>query len=126
MAEEQNSQVKKLEFKIPYSDEKYSSRNQYDEYLNTLLEEAKDIALHEIYPFLDNYEGIELPSKYLNWQIRAAKQLHSNGELEGFKSYSENGLSYSKDNDSALSTALMNELIPKASAPKRSDDSDVQ
>ena len=125
MADNQNSQVKKLEIKIPYNENVYSNRGTYEAYLESLLEDAKNIALAEIYPFLDNYEGIELPSKYSNWQIRAAKQLHSNGALEGFKSYSENGLSYSKDNDSALSTALMNELIPRASAPKRSGSSDV-
>lgn len=125
MTDEQNSQVKKLEIKIPYNENVYSNRGTYEAYLESLLEDAKNIALAEIYPFLDNYKGIELPSKYSNWQIRAAKQLHSNGALEGFKSYSENGLSYSKDNDSALSTALMNELVPRASAPKRSDSSDV-
>lgn len=126
MADEQNLQVKKLEIKIPYSENVYSSRATYEAYLKSLLEDVKNIALAEIYPFLDNYESIELPSKYLNWQIRAAKELHANSGLAGFKAYSENGLSYSKDNDGPLSTTLMSELIPKASAPKRSDDSDVQ
>ena len=125
MADEQNSQVKKLEIKIPYNQNVYTNRGTYEAYLNSLLEDAKNIALNEIYPFLDNYEGIELPSKYLNWQIRAAKELHANSGLAGFKSYSENGLSYSKDNDGPLSTTLMNELIPRASAPKRRDDSHV-
>lgn len=121
MADEQNPQVTKLESRIPYSDEKYLSRGNYAKYLKNLLEDAKNIALAEIYPFLDDYEGVELPKKYENWQIRAAHELHKNAGLEGFKAYSENGYSYSRDNDGAISTALMNELIPKASAPKRSE-----
>ena len=121
-----NEQLVKLKVKIPYNENKYGSENEYQVYLNSLLEDAEVIALNELYPFLDNYEGIELPKKYLNWQIRAAVELHNNSGLAGFKAYSENGLSYSKDNDGTLSNALMNELIPKAAAPRRSGDIDVQ
>ena len=124
--EQKKQQAEKLMVRIPFDNEMFDSRKSYEAYIDALLDDAENIALAEIYPFLADYEGIELPKKYYNWQIRAAYQLHSNDGLEGFKSYSENGLSWTRISDSALSTSLLNELVPRVGVPKRRDVEDVE
>lgn len=115
------SQLDKLKIKIPYNERIFKTKENYEATLGSLLDDASNIALENIYPFLDDFTGVELPKKYQNWQIRAAVELYKSSENQGYKSYSENGLSWSRDNDGALSTSLLDELIPKAGTPKRSD-----
>lgn len=117
----EKTQLEKLKVKIPYDERIFKSTANYEALLMNLLDDALNIALGNIYPFLDDYTGLELPSKYLNWQIRAAVELYRNGENQGYVSYSENGLSWGRKNDGALSNALLEELVPKAGTPKRSE-----
>ena len=118
MAEQ--TQITKLEIRIPYDENKFESREVYTAKLESLLDDAEGIALRELYPFLDDYEGVELPKGYYNWQLRAAVELYNNS-MSGVKAYSENGLSITKANDGPLSESLLSELVPKAKAPKRSE-----
>lgn len=86
-----------------------------DEVFKTKLEDAKWLALDTLYPF--NKEIIELPERYHNWQVRCAIELYSTMGQEGYISYSENGLSYTKACD-LVSKELMNQLTPKADIPR--------
>ena len=116
------TQIDKLKKKIPYDENKWENPVKHQEYLEGLLEDAKNIALAELYPFASDYEDLDLPNRYNNWQIRACLELHQTGGLSGIKSYSEQGLSWSRVNDSCLSQALLNELTPQVGIPKRSDN----
>lgn len=117
----EKTQLDKLKIKIPYDERIFKNNESYEALLGSLLDDALNIALSTIYPFVEDYTELELPSKYYNWQIRAAVELYKNGENQGYKAYSENGLSWSKETDGALSVSLLEELVPKAGIPKRSE-----
>lgn len=89
----------------------------YNDLINELLEDSKNIALSNIYPFED-WSSFDLPAKYNNWQIRAAIELYNLADKAGIKSYSENGLSWSKSSD-LLSVGLMEEIMPKVGVIKK-------
>ena len=116
------TQADKLKKKIPYDENKWENPVVHKAYLEGLLEDAKNIALAELYPFVEDYEDIQLPPKYKNWQIRACVELHQTGGMAGVKSYSEQGLSWTRVNDGCLSQSLLNELTPQVGIPKRSDN----
>ena len=112
-------QLKKLKEIIPYDEDIYDSEEEYEAYLITLLEDTEDIALNHLYPFL--VERPQLPIKYYGWQLRACCEINDVAGLNGLKSYSENGLAFSKATDGMLSQALLNELVPYAGVPERSE-----
>lgn len=116
-------QLKNLKTRIPYEEDIFGKYTSYENILKNLLEDAKNIALAELYPFQDYYE-LELPKKYLNWQIRAAIELYNLGDKNGIISYSENGLSWTKENGS-LSKSLMSEITRKIGVPRKEEDLDV-
>lgn len=118
MAEE-TSQLEKLKLKIPYVGDKFHTNEIYEKTLNNLLEDSKNIALSEIYPFQD-WSTLELPSKYNNWQIRASVELYNYDKYLGIISYSENGMSFQRDS-SYLSAGLLDELMPNVGIPKRKE-----
>ena len=90
----------------------------YENMIDALLEDSKNIALSNIYPFKD-WSNLDLPKKYYNWQIRAAIELYNLADKAGIKSYSENGLSWSKSTD-LLSQGLMEEITPRVGVIKKS------
>jgi hypothetical protein len=100
-----------LEQRIPMSITGITDVNVYDLMIDSLLEDSKNIALSNIYPFKD-WSELDLPTKYYNWQIRAAIELYNLADKAGIKSYSENGLSWSKSTD-LLSQGLMEEITPR-------------
>ena len=116
-------QLEKLKERIPYDDTLFGSNENYENVLNNLLEDSKNIALSEIYPFQDFYE-LELPKKYLNWQLRASVELFNLGDKNGIISYSENGLSWTKESG-RLSKSLMSELTRKVGVPRKEEELDV-
>lgn len=91
-----------------------------DELLEVLITLAENIAIVNVFPFQKHYEDLELPVQYNFWVVMAAKELYTNKDINtSFKSYSENGLSYTlADTMSMLSRDLLSQLIPKASVPK--------
>jgi hypothetical protein len=118
----EKEQFEKLLKRIPFDDSIFSSVNEYKIILEDLLDNSKNIALSVIYPFEDYYE-MELPKKYLNWQIRACIELYNLADKGSFISYSENSLSWSRLTD-GLSKALMNELTAKVGIPKKTTGSE--
>ena len=106
-----------LKKRIPIEITGLESSKYYDSMIQALLEDSKNIALSNIYPFED-WSSFDLPAKYKNWQIRAAIELYNLADKAGIKSYSENGLSWSKSSD-LLSVGLMEEIMPKVGVIKK-------
>lgn len=110
------TQLDKLKVRIPYDEDEFSDNESYEAYLNSLLEDTEDIALNHLYPFLTEFP--ELPTKYYGWQIRACVELNDTYGFNGFKKYSENGLSFEKATDGMLAVSIINELVPYAGSPE--------
>lgn len=115
--EKELTQIEKLEKRVPYDKSKGDYKD-YLEYLEQLLEDAKNIGLRRLYPFEDISEKT-FEKEYYNWQLRACEEINTFAEFNGLKSYSENGLSFSRDIDSGISLSLLHELVPFAGIPKR-------
>ena len=111
------TQLEKLKNRIPYDEDTFENEEIYIKALEELLEDSKNIALAEIYPHED-FSEYEIPKKYLNWQLRACVELYNLADKNGIISYSENGLSWTKDSGN-LSKDLMRELTRKAGVPKK-------
>lgn len=114
------SQLDELKKRIAFDVDKFESEEIYETVLNNLLNDAKFIALEAMYPFLESYEGLDLPTKLYNWQLRAAVEIYKWQGNSGIKSYSELSLSWSRANDGVIPVDMMKELPPpKAGVPKR-------
>lgn len=120
----QSNQLEKLKSRIKYDSRKFNSNEDYENKLISLLEDSKNIALSELYPFADDFEKIELPKKYYNWQIRASCEIYKWEENQGIKSYSELGLSWSRINDGCIPQTMLDELIPRVGVPKKEVEDD--
>ena len=81
-----------------------------DEVFKSKLRKAKSIYLESVYPL---YQEIsELPNdRAKEWQLDCAIELYNLGDEIDYTSYSENGLSYSRET-SGLSKTLINRLPP--------------
>lgn len=117
MIEQEKSQKDKLMERLPYTLDEFGSNEEYEKIIDQLLEDSKNIALSDLYPFEDWSEK-ELPKKLYNWQIRACIEISNFLGKEGLISYSENGLSYSRLRD-GMSSDLQNEIMPNAGYIKR-------
>ena len=82
----------------------------YIKVLKRLLEDSKYVALSLRFPYLD-YFDMELPKKYNNWQLRCCVEIYQGIGSEGIKSYSENGLSWTRDSG-YISYELRSEIEP--------------
>ena len=96
---------------ITIEDVVYTSSNNSIEYnetyikvLKRLLEDSKYVGLSLRFPYKNDWD-IDLPKKYLNWQLRCATEIYEQIGTIGLKSYAENGLSWTRD-----STYISNEL----------------
>ena len=80
--------------------------------LTCTLKDSKFIALSLRFPYQD-YSSMELPAKYNNWQLRCCEELYKNMGTQGIKSYSENGLSWTRDS-AYITHELSSEIEPMA------------
>lgn len=90
------SQLDLLKERIEYDETIFTDNETYIKVLERLLEDSKYIALSLRYPYQD-YSDLELPKKYYNWQLRCSEELYNSIGTQGIKSYSENGLSWTRD-----------------------------
>lgn len=116
--EVEDTQLNELKKRIPYDEDIHTSQENYEDMLNSLLEDSKEILLGKLFPFED-FSTYEIPTQYKNWQIRCCVELYNLADKEGITSYAENGLSWTKLSD-GLSLSLMNQLISRAGVPSRS------
>ena len=107
-----NSQLELLKTRITYNDKVFGNYNVYETVLNRLLEDSKFVALSLRFPYQD-YSSMELPAKYKNWQLRCCEELYKNIGTQGIKSYSENGLSWTRDS-AYITHELSSEIEPMA------------
>lgn len=107
-----NNQLELLKTRIIYNEKVFGNYNVYEKVLNRLLEDSKFIALSLRFPYQD-YSSIELPAKYNNWQLRCCEELYKNMGTQGIKSYSENGLSWTRDS-AYITHELSSEIEPMA------------
>ena len=82
----------------------------YIKVLKRLLEDSKYVALSLRYPYQD-YSELELPKKYKNWQIRCSEEIYNSIGTQGIKSYSENGLNWTRDSG-YISYEIRGEIEP--------------
>ena len=94
--ENENTQLNLLKDRIEYEENIFGDNETYEKVLNRLLEDSKYIALSIRYPYQD-FSNMEIPSKYQNWQLRCCQEIYNGIGTEGIKSYSENGLSWTRD-----------------------------
>lgn len=95
----------------------------YIKVLKRLLEDSKYIALSLRFPYLD-YFDMELPKKYNNWQLRCCVEIYQGIGSEGIKSYSENGLSWTRDSG-YVSYELRSEIEPMIGYIQEEEEIDV-
>lgn len=115
--QEDSPQLAKLKVKIPYDEDIFGDNNNYEAILNDLLEDSESILLETLYPFLDDFTNVEIPSAYLNWQLRCCVELYNMADKQGITNYSENSLSWTKLSD-GLSNSLMNKLTSHVGVPR--------
>ena len=118
--EELQGQLEKLKVKIPYDEDIFETNGNYENILNDLLEDSKNILLETLYPFED-FTDTEVPKQYYGWQLRCCVELYNMADKQGITNYSENSLSWTKLSD-GLSNSLMNKIVSKAGVPKRKED----
>ena len=104
------SQLDLLKERIEYDETIFTDNETYTKVLNRLLDDSKYIALSLRYPYQD-YSELELPAKYNNWQLRCSTEIYNSIGTEGIKSYSENGLSWTRDSG-YISYELRGEIEP--------------
>ncbi|MBE7039142.1 MAG: phage gp6-like head-tail connector protein [Ruminococcaceae bacterium] len=78
-----------------------------DEVLNAMLADAGALILNRMYPF-GYKEGVTVPPRYERIQIQLAVELYTHRGAEGQTSHSENGISRSWPEESAL----LKKIIP--------------
>lgn len=114
--------IARLEQRIPYREDIFGNKIQYNQILEDLVLNARYVALSRIYPFYD-YSTKELPVKYANWQYRCAIELYNLADKQAFSNYSENGLSWSRLTD-GISEQLLMEITSKAGIPNKVSEED--
>lgn len=104
------TQLDLLKERIEYDENIFTDNETYEMVLNRLLDDSKYVALSLRFPYQD-YSNKELPIKYNNWQLRCCEELYNGIGTEGIKSYSENGLSWTRDSG-YISYELRDEIQP--------------
>lgn len=110
MESEVKTQFELLSERIAYDEFIFEDIEEYKKVLNNLLEDSKFIALSIRFPYRD-YSNMELPKQYYNWQIRCSVEIYQLLGKENIKSYSENGIGWTRDGGN-LSNDLYNEIEP--------------
>ena len=77
-----------------------------DEVLDTMLADASALILNRMYPF-GYKEGVTVPPRYERIQIQLAVELYTHRGAEGQTSHSENGISRTWPEESALLKKIM-------------------
>ena len=108
--ESEKTQLDLLKERIEFEQTIFTDNETYEKVLNNLLDDSKHVALSLRYPYQD-YSNLELPSKYKNWQLRCCEEIYNQIGTIGIKSYSENGLNWTRDS-SYISYELRNEIEP--------------
>ena len=121
--ESATTQFDLLKERIEFDERIFTDNETYEKVLNRLLEDSKYVALSLKFPYED-YSDKELPKKYNNWQLRCCEEIYQSIGTQGLKSYSENGLSWTRDSG-YISYELRNEIEPLVGYIKVGDEDEV-
>lgn len=110
--------------RIPYNENIFGNKENYNLIIEDLILSARNIALSRVYPFYD-YSTKKLPNKYIEWQYKCCIELYNLADKTGFITYSENGLSFGKLTD-GISRQLLEEIVSKAGIPSKVLDEDEE
>lgn len=116
-------QLELLKDRIEYDEKIFEDKKTYNKVLNRLLDDSRFVALSLRYPYEDYYD-MQLPKKYENWQLRCCEEIYNQIGTIGIKSYSENGLSWTRDS-AYISYELRNEIEPMVGYIKRDDENEI-
>ena len=116
-------QIELLKDRIEYDEKIFEDKKTYNKVLNRLLDDSRFVALSLRYPYEDYYD-MQLPKKYENWQLRCCEEIYNQIGTIGIKSYSENGLSWTRDS-AYISYELRNEIEPMVGYIKRDDENEI-
>ena len=116
------TQLDLLKERIEYDERIFTDNETYEKVLNRLLEDSKYVGLSLRFPYVENWD-IDLPKKYLNWQLRCCQEIYEQIGTIGLKSYAENGLSWTRDS-TYISYELRNEIEPMIGYIKESDENE--
>lgn len=119
----ENKQFEALKTRIQYDANVFEDYKTYTKVLENLLEDSKNIALSLRFPYKD-YSNMNLPTKYNNWQLRCCVEIYQGIGTEGIKSYSENGLNWTRDSG-YISLELRDEIEPVVGHIVVEDEADV-
>lgn len=119
-----NTQLELLKNRIEYDKNIFGDEDTYENVLNRLLEDSKFVGLSIRFPYKD-FSNMELPSKYKNWQLRCCQEIYQSIGTEGIKSYSENGLSWTRDSG-YISHELRSEIESMVGYITEEVETDVQ
>lgn len=119
-----NTQIELLKNRIEYDKNIFGDEDTYENVLNRLLEDSKFVGLSIRFPYKD-FSNMELPSKYKNWQLRCCQEIYQGIGTEGIKSYSENGLSWTRDSG-YISHELRSEIESMVGYITEEVETDVQ
>jgi len=117
---ESATQLDLLKERIEYDELIFTDNETYEKVLNRLLDDSKYIALSLRFPYQD-YSELELPKKLYNWQLRCCEEIYQGIGTQGIKSYSENGLSWTRDSG-YISYELRGEIEPYVGYIKEVDE----
>ena len=87
--------------------------------LLSYLEQAKHIILGRLYPYIsgDDYDRLEMPSKFESKQIRIAAYLMNKRGAEGEVQHIENGIHRNYGN-ADVPSAMLQDVLPYVGIPR--------
>lgn len=82
-----------------------------DEFLDVYLELAAQKILNRMYPFKDNYDGLEVPDRYVAVQLKIANYMINKIGAEGQIQHIENGI-HRNYGSADIPDGMMEEVVP--------------
>lgn len=82
-----------------------------DDILEVYLELAGQKILNRMYPFKDNYDGLDVPDRYLSIQLKVANYLLNKRGAEGQIQHIENGI-HRNYGAADIPDGMLTEIVP--------------
>lgn len=96
-------------------DETDPEKQEDDMVLKTFLDIAGEAVLKRVYPLKDSYEGLAVPDKHAQTQIKIAAYLMNKRGAEGQIQHIENGI-HRNYGDADIPESMLRDIIPFAQA----------
>ena len=85
-----------------------------DDILSVFLELAGQKILNRLYPFKENYNGVEVPDKYVMLQLKIACYMLNKRGAEGQIQHIENGI-HRNYGDADVPESMLSDIVPYCS-----------